>query len=44
MEANLKHIAQGRTDIFDVVDVEAFIGQRIDEEDAKQPGKVTWDQ
>ena len=43
MEANLKHIAQGRTDIFGVAYVETFIGQRIDEEDAKQPGKVTWD-
>ena len=43
MEANLKHIALARTDIFGVVDVETFIGQRIAEEDAKQPGKVTWD-
>ena len=43
MEANLKHIAQGRTGIFGVADVETFIDQRIGEKDVKQPGKVTWD-
>ena len=43
METNLKHIAQGRTDILGVAGLETFIGQRIDEEDVKQPEKVTWD-
>ena len=43
METNWKHIAQGRTDIFGVADVETFIGQRIGEEDVKQREKVTWD-
>ena len=41
METNLKHMAQGRTDIFGAADVETFIGQRIGEEDTKQPEKVT---
>ena len=43
METNLKHIAQRRTDIFGAGDVETFIGQKIGEEDVKQPEKVTWD-
>ena len=43
METNLKRIAQGRTDIFGAGDVETFIGQRIGEEDVKQPEKVMWD-
>ena len=43
MESNLKHIAQRRTDIFGAGDVETFIGQKIGEEDVKQPEKVTWD-
>ena len=43
METNLKRMAQGRTDTFDAAVVETFIGQRIGEEDLKQPEKVTWD-
>ena len=43
METYLKHIAQGRTDTFGAAVVETFIGQRIGEEDVKQPEKVTWD-
>ena len=43
MESNLKQIAQRRTDIFGAGDVETFIGQKIGEEDVKQPEKVTWD-
>ena len=43
METNLERIAQGRTHVFGAAVVETFIGQRIDEEDVKQPEKVTWD-
>lgn len=43
IEAQLKQLAERRTDIFGVGDEETVIGKKIGEEDKKKDDKVTWD-